>query len=367
MSTLFNTFKVGDLTLKNRVVMAPMTRSHAGNDENKANDLIALYYAQRASAGLLISEGTPVSPLGVGYIDIPGIYSPAQVDAWKTVTDKVHRNNGAIYAQLWHVGRISHPDLLQGETPLAPSAINPEVKAYTRNGFTDTITPKAMTQEDIETTINDFQQAAVNAIAAGFDGIEIHAANGYLFNQFFMKCSNTREDAYGGSIENRVRFLVEVIERIGEKVPLSKVGVRISPELHGPHFGIYKDDETEALYEYMTQKLNTYHLAYLHLSGLTGDVEDPAKVIWNMAKKFRNSYQGALMINGGFTKALAEKALEQNLADLVSFGAPYIANPDLVERFEQNAPLNEVNRAMVYGTNPEGFTDYPTLQPQQIQ
>lgn len=360
MIDLLKHYDLQGTALNNRVVMAPMTRSRAVNPEHKANDLIALYYAQRASAGLIISEGTPVSERAVGYINLPGIYTQAQTEAWKQVTGQVHRNQGVIFAQLWHVGRISHPDLLGGQLPLAPSAINPNVEAYTEKGFTTTVTPKAIDKAEISATVLDFQKAADNALSAGFDGVEIHAANGYLFHQFFMKCSNHRTDEYGGSIENRSRFLFEVIESIAEKVDLSKVGVRISPELTGM-FGMAGDDDAAALFEYVVSKLNDYNLAYLHLSGVSSHPAPDQQMI-RMARKYRTLYKGTLIINGGFNKEKAEKALADNIADLISFGSPFIANPDLVERFRLDAPLNAVNRNTVYGTGAEGFTDYPVFK-----
>lgn len=363
---LFTEFNLGNLVLKNRIAIAPMTRSRATNEDKKANQLIALYYAQRASAGLIISEGTPINKEAIGYIDIPGIYTKPQIEGWKLVTDKVHKNDGAIFAQLWHVGRISHPDLLGGQLPVAPSAINPHTKAFTTNGFTDTVTPREMTVGDIERTTHDFQTAATNAIEAGFDGIEIHAANGYLFHQFFMKCSNTRTDSYGGSIENRARFLFEVIDSIAQKVDLSKVGVRLAPDLDGV-FGITKDDESDALFEYIINRLNDYNLAYLHISGFGDNSSDPIHRIKEVAQKYRSIYKGNYMINGLFTKELAEEALESGLADLISFGRLYISNPDLVERFKENAPLNEYNRETFYGGTEVGFTDYPALREQILK
>lgn len=361
MSNLFSQFKIKDLTLKNRIAMAPMTRSRATNPEQKATELIALYYAERASAGLIIAEGTPINKEAIGYIYIPGIYTKPQIEGWRLVTDKVHKNDGAIFAQLWHVGRVSHPDLLDNQLPLAPSAINPHCQAFTKDGFVDTVTPKAMTVDDIKKTINDYQKAAINAFEAGFDGIEIHAANAYLLNQFFAKCSNTRTDEYGGSIENRARILFEIIDSVAEKIDLSKVGVRLSPDLDGL-FGITKDDESDALFEYIINKLNNYNLAYLHISGF-----GTSNSVQEVAKKYRSIYKGNYMINGSFTKELAEEAIDSGLADLVSFGRPFIANPDLVERFKENAPLNEPDRDTFYGGTEIGFTDYPTLKEQHLK
>lgn len=339
--------------------MAPMTRSRATNKETVPNDLMATYYAERASAGLIISEGIFVSPEAIGYVHVPGIYTKAQIDGWKKITKAIHEKGGKIFAQLWHVGRISHPDLLEGKTPLAPSAINPHHKSYTAKGFVDTIAPKAMSQKEIDRTISDFQQAAVNAMEAGFDGVELHAANGYLFHQFFAKCSNTRTDKYGGSIENRGRFLFEVLDSISQKIDLNKVGVRLAPALTGT-FGMEKDDETEAMFDYLAHKLNDCHLAYLHLSGFTKEtVENEMKLVLDTAAHFRKIYHGTLMINKGFDRDTANKAIEDGTADLVSFGALYIGNPDLVERFEIGAPLNRPARSTYYSPDAKGYTDYP--------
>lgn len=348
------------LELANRIVMAPMTRSRADNEALAATALHAVYYSQRASAGLIITEGTTISPRATGYIYVPGIYSKAQIDGWKLTTDAVHKKGGKIFAQLWHVGRISHPDLINGELPLAPSAINPQFFAYTQKGKEDTITPKAMTEEDIHQTIADYQQASVNAMEAGFDGVEIHAANGYLINQFFAKCANIRTDQYGGSISNRSRFLFEILEKIGERISLNKVGVRLSPTLTNT-FGITIDDETVALNEYICSKLNQYDLAYLHISGFSYDSLDPQTYILNAAKHYRKFYKGNYIINGGFEAYSANEAIETGSADLVSFGKPFISNPDLVERFKSKAPLNDVDTATIYTRGEKGYTDYPVL------
>lgn len=351
-----------NLEVKNRVVMAPMTRSRADNEELMATDLIAEYYTQRASAGLIITEGTQISQEAIGYINVPDIYTSKQIEGWKKVTHAVHEKGGKIFAQLWHVGRISHPNVLHGKLPLAPSAINPFWQCYTKNGFTDTVTPKAMSLEEIQQTILDFQQAAVNAMEAGFDGVELHAANGYLFHQFFAKCSNIRTDLYGGSIENRARFLFDVLEKIKEKVPLSKVGVRIAPSFTDA-FGIVTDDETVPLFEYIVTRLNDYSLAYLHISGYTleKDKIKAERLVLDTAKHYRKLYKGTYMINKGFTRELAEVALEEEIADLISFGEPFISNPDLVERFRENAPLLTPDRNTYYTPGAKGYTDYPSL------
>lgn len=357
---LLESFKSPELELKNKVVMAPLTRARCDNPDLAPTKLNAEHYEQRASAGLIISEGTPVSEDATGYIHVPGIYTSKQMEGWRLVTEAVHARGGKIFAQLWHVGRISHPSLLGGRLPLAPSAINPKVQSYTHEGFVDTLTPREMTLEDIDKTIADFQQAAVNAIQCGFDGVEIHAANGYLFHQFFAKCSNHREDKYGGSIENRARFLFEVLDSIGKKIPLSKVGVRIAPDLNNT-FGIVKDDQTDSIFEFICRKLSGYGLAYLHISGFSQDPDKKEENIVSTAKRYRTFYSGTYMINGGFTRSSAELALKEGYADLVSFGELFIANPDLVERFKLNASLNKVDRSTLYVAGVEGYNDYPFL------
>lgn len=358
---LLEAFESDELSLKNRVVMAPMTRCRADNQGNVATDLIAEYYAQRASGGLLITEGTFVNDRAAGYINVPCIYTPEQVLGWKKVTTAVHKEGGKIFAQLWHVGRLSHPDLLNGKLALAPSAINGHFKCYTKDGFKETITPEAMTPKDVEDTVKDFQQAAANAIEAGFDGVEIHAANGYLFHQFFAKCANTRTDNYGGTIENRLRFLFEVLEAIGDQIGYQKVAVRISPSLDQT-FGIALDEESEALYDDLVQKLNNYKIAYLHISGFTqAAVKDPTQIVIDVAKRYRSIYKGTLMINKGFNAVTANQVILDNVADLVSFGEVYIGNPDLVERFATNEPLNRNDRSTYYSGGAKGFTDYSFL------
>ncbi|WP_322970481.1 alkene reductase [Faecalibacter sp. LW9] len=358
---LFSQYNLKDITLNNRMVMAPMTRSRSDNDEKVATELTAEYYAQRASAGLIISEGTFVSPQGIGYINVPSIYTSQQVEGWKKVTQAVHEKGGKIFAQIWHVGAISHPNLLNGELPLAPSAVNPNTQAFTGNGFEDTITPKAMTKEEIQQTIQDFKKAAKNALEAGFDGVELHAANGYLFHQFFSKSTNWRTDEYGGSIENRARFLFETLEALREVIPYHKVGIRLNPTLHKV-LGATMDEESIPTFEYIVQKLNEYDLAYLHLTEPFAPIDDLPFAIKNVAKHFRPLYQGTLIINKSFDKDKAIKVLTDGDADLVSFGVPFIANPDLVERYKQNAELNEADSKTFYTPGAKGYTDYPFLK-----
>ena len=358
---LLQSYKTQQLNLKNRVVMAPMTRSRATNSEKKPTDeLQGVYYEQRASAGLIITEGSQVSKRAVGYINTPGIHSEAQVEGWKKVTERVHQQGGKIFIQLWHVGRMSHPYFHDGELPLAPSAINPEAQSHTPEGFKDTVTPQAMTQEDIDQTVSDFQQAAKNAMDAGFDGVEIHSSNGYLFHQFFNGTSNTRTDRYGGSIENRARFFFEVLDAIKEVIPEEKIGARFNPSLHGI-FGMTMDEETIPTFEYTITKLNDYNLAYVHLSEPFTDVSDIPFAVTNIAKHFRPLYNGTLMINSNFDQDSGNKVIEDSDADLVAFGKLYVSNPDLVERFAENAPVADWNKDTFYTPGKEGYIDYPTL------
>jgi N-ethylmaleimide reductase len=356
---LLQKYSNANLELRNRVVMAPMTRSRAANLENKpTGELQGDYYAQRASAGLIITEGSQVSQQAVGYINTPGIYSDAQVEGWKEVTSKVHEAGGKIFIQLWHVGRMSHPDFHNGDLPVAPSAINPDAKSYTPQGFKDTVAPRAMTLQDIQTTISDFANAAKNAVAAGFDGVEIHSSNGYLFHQFFNATSNHRTDEYGGSIEKRARFLFDVLEAVKKEIPEQKIGLRLNPSLNGL-FGMTMDEETIPTFDYIIEKLNKYDLAYLHLSEPFMDVSDIPYAETQIAKRYRPMYKGTLMINAGFNQQSGNAVIEAGDTDLVAFGKPYISNPDLVERFAENAPLAEWDNDTFYTPGKEGYTDYP--------
>ena len=359
-SILFTPYELSGLTLQNRMVMAPMTRSRSDNEGNVATTLTAQYYEQRATAGLIITEGTFISKKAVGFINVPGIYSDDQVAGWKLVTDAVHAKGGKIFAQIWHVGRMSHPDLHNGELPLAPSAINPNAKAFTNNGFVDTVAPVAMTIEDIQQTIRDFTQAAANAVRAGFDGVELHAANGYLLHQFFNGCSNQRTDVYGGSIENRARILFEILEALKAVIPMNRVGVRLNPSMHNAQ-GMLIDEQTIPTHEYIVQRMNDYDLAYLHLTEPFVPVENVPHAVTKVAKHFRPLYKGTLIINKGFDKAKAIQVLEDGDADLVAFGVPFIANPDLVKRYETDAPLNTADPATFYVPGAKGYTDYPFL------
>ncbi|MBT8376262.1 MAG: alkene reductase [Bacteroidia bacterium] len=359
---LLQPYTTDNLKIKNRVVMAPMTRSRANNPEKKpTEELHPVYYAQRATSGLIITEGSQVSERAVGYINTPGIHSIPQIEGWKKVTEKVHNEGGKIFIQLWHVGRMSHPDFHDGELPLAPSAINPNSKSYTPEGFKETVTPKAMTIEEIKTTVNDFRQAAKNAMTAGFDGVEIHSSNGYLFHQFFNGTSNTRTDDYGGSIPNRARFFFEVLNAIKDEIGESKIGARFNPSLHGS-FGMTMDEKTIPIFEYIINKLNDYNLAYIHLSEPFTDVSEVPFAVENIAKHFRPLYNGTLMINSGFDQDKGNAIIEDGYADLVAYGKLYVSNPDLVERFANNLELAEWDEDTFYTTGKEGYIDYPVAK-----
>ncbi len=348
-----------NINLKNRVVMAPMTRSRANNDGNVPTDqLHGLYYEQRASAGLIITEGAQVSEKAVGYIHTPGIHTDAQVEGWKKVTKRVHDKGGTIFIQLWHVGRMSHPDFHNGELPVSASAINPNSKSFTPQGFKDTVTPKEMTIEDIKATVKDFKNAAANAVKAGFDGIELHSSNGYLFQQFFNGTSNKRTDKYGGTDENKTRFFFEVLDAMKQVIPQEKIGVRFNPSLDGI-FGMTMDKDTIPTFEYLIKRLNDYNLAYVHLSEPFTDVSDIPYAVTEIAKHFRPLYNGTLMINTAFDQDKGNKIIEDGYADLVAYGKPFISNPDLVERFENNLELAAWDKDTFYTTGAKGYTDYP--------
>jgi len=340
--------------------MAPLTRCRADNPDWAPTSLHAEYYRQRAGAGLIISEGSPVSPMAIGYPYSPGIYSPKQVEGWKKVTRAVHDAGGILFCQLWHVGRISHPDFLGGNKPLGPSAINPGTIQRTLKGRKPTVTPKAMTVEEIHHTTEDFRKAAFNAIEADFDGVEIHAANGYLFHQFLAKSANIRTDNYGGSIENRCRFLLETLDAVTREISPQKTAVRLNPYLHN-NKGIDLDDETISLFDRLVDRLNGYDLAYLHLTEPFTDITGHPWGHPEVAKHFRPIYRGTLMINKGFTFESGNRIIKEGFADLVAFGKLFISNPDLPERFARGAPLAEADESTFYTQGPKGYIDYPAL------
>ncbi|HEY9633307.1 MAG TPA: alkene reductase [Coleofasciculaceae cyanobacterium] len=367
---LLSPVKLGPYELPNRMVMAPLTRNRAGVG-NVPRQLNATYYAQRASAGLIISEASQVSPQGLGYPGTPGIYSNEQVEGWRLVTDAVHERGGRIFLQLWHVGRISHPSLQpNGELPVAPSAIAPLGEAQTYEGFLPFVTPRALEIEEIPGIIEQYRQGAQNALAAGFDGVEIHSANGYLLDQFLQDGSNQRTDQYGGSIENRARLLVEVTEAVTSVWGAERVGVRLSPS---GTFNSMHDSNPAALFSYVVNALNRFGLAYLHfveprldadaLKGwANGNITLDGKQAGFLARYFRPIFQGTIITAGGYDRDQGNEVLAAGDADLVAYGRLFIANPDLPERFAINAALNTPDRSTFYGGDERGYTDYPSLE-----
>jgi len=339
------------------MAMAPLTRCRAGEGKT-VNELQVKYYSQRAGTGLIISEGSQISPMAVGYPDTPGIHTREQVESWKKVTNAIHQKGGKIFIQLWHVGRVSHPNFLDGKLPLAPSALQPKGLARTKEGKFPHLTPIAMTSEDISQTIEDFANGARNAIEAGFDGVEIHGANGYLLNQFLCDSSNVRTDEYGGSIENRCRFALEVTDAVCKAIGNERTGIRLSPGGVGHDL---VDSNLKDLFGHLIDALNDFDLAYLHLLEPYQDLSNIPNAVQQIAQHFRPIYKGTLMINNGFSFETATRVIEEGHADLVSFGKLLISNPDLVERFKQNAALNNWDEDTFYSEGPEGYTDYPTL------
>lgn len=369
MTTLFDPFTLGDLTLSNRAVMAPLTRNRSPNAV--PTDLVVEYYTQRASAGLIISEATPISHQGQGYADVPGLYGKDQLAGWRRVTDSVHRAGGHIFAQMWHVGRISHNSLQpNGGKPVAPSAITAKSKTYLINAdgtgsFAETSEPRALELAELPGIVEDYARAAKAAVEeGGFDGIEIHAANGYLIDQFLRAGSNQRTDAYGGSIENRARLLFEVVDAIVAAIGGSKTGIRLSPVTPANDAA---DSDPQPLFDYVVKGLASRGLAYIHvIEGATGGPRDfqQGEKPFDYAA-FKAAYRdaggtGAWMLNNGYTGDLANAALASGEADLVAFGRPFIANPDLVARLRDGVPLNELDKANLYGGGAKGYTDYPT-------
>lgn len=354
---LFSPAKLGAISLNNRIVMAPLTRNRAG-DAGVPQSINVTYYEQRASAGLIITEATPISPMAHGYPLLPGIYTDAQIAGWKKITDAVHAKGGKIVIQLWHVGRISHPSLLPNNAlPVAPSAIKPAGKAFTYQGLVDYVEPRALDVNELPAIVADYVHATKAALAAGFDGVEVHAANGYLLDQFLRDGSNKRTDNYGGSFENRARLLMEVTKAVVQVAGADKVGVRLSPV--NP-FNDMKDSNPQALFNYVAEQLNQFGLAYLHAveGGIHGGGEaDPFDF-----DAFRKQFKGAYIANLSYDKARGNAAIASGHADAVAYGVPFIANPDLVERFKADAPLNEADSSTFYGGSEKGYIDYPFLK-----
>ena len=366
-SPLFQPVRLGALELPHRVLMAPLTRSRSAQPGNAPHALNAEYYAQRAGAGLIISEATQISPEGQGYAWTPGIHSAEQIEGWRGVTRAVHAKGGRIFLQLWHVGRVSHP-LLQPHRglPVAPSAIAPSGTAFVVDetgapAFVPFVTPRALETHEIPRIVADFAQAAAHARAAGFDGVEIHSANGYLLDQFLNSSANHRTDAYGGSIENRARLTFEVLQAVSRVLGPGRVGVRFSP------FGRFMDmgdSNPLALYAHIAERLNDLDLAYAHVVDpaiIGNETAGPIALGAALLQQFRATYRGKMVLAGGFDRAKAEEAIGSGLADAIAFGRSFLANPDLPERLRANAPLNAPNKATFYGGGAEGYTDYPAM------
>jgi N-ethylmaleimide reductase len=362
---LFTPLRMGDLDLPNRIVMAPLTRMRAGSIDHVPTALQAEYYAQRGSAGLIVAEATAISADGFGYADTPGLWTADQVRGWRLVTDAVHAAGGRIIAQLWHTGAIAHPDMRGGSQPLSASDVDLLHESVTASGKKPTVAPRPMTIAEIRQTVADYARAARNAMEAGFDGLEILAAYLYLIPQFLNRTTNRRTDEYGGSIENRARILFEVVDAVLEEVDPSRVGVKIGPMHDGGPMAA--NDETLPTTEYAVRKLDGYGLSHLLLMGNTTDFTGtPLEPLMGdgMFRHFRTLFRGKLIASVGMTAERGSRLIAEGLADLVAFGRPYIANPDLVERLATGAPLADVDWKTVYASGPRGYADYPTYQPQ---
>lgn len=361
---LFDKYQLGDQELKNRMVMSPLTRCRA--IDNIPNDLMATYYSQRAGAGLIITEGTAPSRNGLGYARIPGVYHNAQIEGWKKVTDEVHKMGGKIFIQLMHCGRVSHPENMPaGGEVLAPSAFKlKNTKMYVDGkGELEIPAPKEMDEIEIKYTIKEYRQAASNAMQAGFDGVEIHGANGYLIDQFLNPASNNRNDEYGGSIENRTRFAVEVANEVAAEIGANRTGIRISP--YGAMNEMAHDyDGIEETFEYLATQLNRLDLAYIHIvdHSTMGAPDVPSSI----KRKIRTIFNNTLILSGGYDKERAEKDISDKHADLIAFGRPYIANPDLVGRFAENGKLALPKENLFYTPGAEGYIDYPYLKVESV-
>ncbi|CAK2432433.1 N-ethylmaleimide reductase [Vibrio crassostreae] len=362
MTNLFKATKLKDLDLQNHIVMAPMTRARTSQPGNIPNDMMAEYYQQRGTAGLIISEATQISDDSQGYSFTPGSYTDSHVDGWKKVTQATKAKGAAMFCQLWHVGRVSHPIFQNGEKPMAPSALAPvETKVWISDldgnaGMVDCVEPREMTQEDIDKVIKDFAHAAKRAVEAGFDGVEIHGGNGYLIDQFLRTNSNVRTDSYGGSRENRMRFLLEVVDAVVAAVGADKVGVRLAP------FITFKDmgcpDIIPTIIE-ASRELQARDIAYMHLS--EADWDDAPTIPESFRTELREVFTNTIIVAGRYTKERAEEILSSGFADLVAFGRPFVSNPDLVYRLENDKELAELDGATLFGGNDKGYIDYPSL------
>ncbi len=360
MSSLFDPIKVGDIPLANRIVMAPLTRNRAV-EGLQPGPLTVEYYRQRASAGLIIAEASQISPMAQGYLDTPGIYTTGQVAAWRKVTNAVHAEGGRIVLQLWHVGRISHSSLLpDGAAPVSSTNRRPEAMTFTRDGFVPVSAPRALRDDELPGLVADYRRAAALAIEAGFDGVEVHAANSYLLDQFLRDSVNDRSGPYGGSIANRARLLLEVMQAVASEIGGGRTGVRFSPMTTFSDTPL--DSDPQALFNYVVEQLAPLKLAYLHvIEGETGGERAPAAAKAFDYAALHQRFSGAWMLNNGYSRDMAQAALNDGQADLIAFGRPFISNPDLVRRLRDEAPLNELQADKLYGGGAEGYTDYPTL------
>ncbi len=351
---LFEPLKVGEIEVQNRIAMAPLTRNRATAGTDAPNDLMVEYYRQRASAGLIVTEGSQISQQGQGYIWTPGIYTPEQVEGWAKVTEAVHKEGGKIVIQIWHVGRVSHTSLQpDNKPPVAPSAIRSNSKTYIEGGFTETSEPTALTIEQIGEILQDYRKATRNAREAGFDGIEIHGANGYLIDQFLKSESNHRSDSYGGDLDGRIHFALDVVDVVTAEWSPGRIGIRLSPV--SPANGI-SDDNPQPVFNHLVDELNKRELAFIHVvEGATGGPRDIAPFDYSA---LRNGFSGVYIANNGYSRDMAIETIASNRADMIAFGRDFIANPDFVERLRIGAPLNELHRETLYGGGVQGYTDY---------
>jgi N-ethylmaleimide reductase len=363
MTTLFDPTRFGDIRVANRIVMAPLTRNRAGAGQ-VPTALMATYYAQRASAGLIVTEATQISAEGQGYLDTPGIFNATQVAAWRHITEAVHAAGGKIVVQLWHVGRISHVSLqVNGQAPVSSTARRANAKTVTAKGFEAVSEPRALRTDELPRIVAEYRQAARHAIEAGFDGVEVHAANGYLLEQFLRDSINDRSDAYGGSQANRARLLLEVMNAVVAEIGASRTGIRLSPVT--PANDAAQDSDAQGLYNHVVEQLAPLKLAFIHVvEGATGGPRDVAPFDYAaLRSRFQAGHaHGAWIVNNGYDRAMAVEVVARGEADLVAFGRPFIGNPDLVARLRDNAPLAELNRDTLYGGGAAGYTDYPTLE-----
>jgi N-ethylmaleimide reductase len=356
MTTLYDPMQLGSLALRSRVFMAPLTRNRARPD-GVPGALAATYYSQRASAGLIITEATQISPMGKGYVNTPGIHSAEQIERWGAVVDRVHASGGTIFLQLWHVGRISHTSLLPGGLqPVAPSAVRANSQTFTTTGLTDVSDPRALTLAEIKQTVADYGTAAANARTAGFDGVEVHAANGYLIDQFLRTGANHRTDAYGGSAANRARFLTDVIEAVTKAWEPKSIGVRLSPL---GSFNDMIDSDPEQTFGVAIERLNPYGLGYLHVVERAQDVLPNAEADTALIQRLRKAWRGVYVANSGYDRARGEAAVRSGHADAIAYGRLFLANPDLPRRLQDDAPFNAPDAAGFYGGSDKGYTDYP--------